>query len=76
MNYRSVRFRITAWYGGMFALALAFFGVLAYLGMEQYLDRILRNTLRYDAKTIGDSILDAAPGRQDKTKHREDEKAN
>jgi heavy metal sensor kinase len=65
MNYRSVRFRITAWYGGMFALALTFFGVLAYAGMEQYLDRILRNTLRYDAKAIGETILEGARGRPD-----------
>jgi heavy metal sensor kinase len=49
----------------MFALALGFFGVLSYAGLEQYLDRILRNTLRYDARAIGDTILDNAGGRPD-----------
>jgi heavy metal sensor kinase len=62
MNFRSVRFRITAWYGGMFGLSLVFFGFVAYAGMEQYLDRILRNTLRYDGKAIGETILDHAGG--------------
>jgi heavy metal sensor kinase len=62
MNFRSIRFRITAWYGGMFALSLAFFGVLAYVGLEQYLDRILRNTLRYDAESICETILESAAG--------------
>ncbi len=63
MNFRSIRFRITAWYGGMFALSLAFFGALAYAGLEQYLDRILRNALRYDAKSICETILETAAGR-------------
>jgi heavy metal sensor kinase len=65
MNWRSVRFRVTAWYGGMFALALALFGVLAFAGFEQYLDRILRNTLRYDARAIGETILEAPRDRED-----------
>ncbi len=65
MNLRSVRFRITAWYGGTFAVALAFFGVVAYAGLEQYLDRILRNTLRYDGKGIAETILDRSGARPD-----------
>jgi heavy metal sensor kinase len=65
MNFRSVRVRITAWYGGTFALTLAFFGVVAYAGLEQYLDRILRNTLRYDGKAIGETILDRTGARPD-----------
>jgi heavy metal sensor kinase len=60
MKLGSVRLRVTAWYGGMFAITLACLGVLAYVGLEQYLDRILRNTLRYDARTIGETILDRA----------------
>ncbi len=63
MKAGSVRLRVTAWYGGMFAVTLACLGVLAYAGLEQYLDRILRNTLRYDARTIGETILDRAGNR-------------
>jgi hypothetical protein len=63
MKLGSFRLRVTAWYGGMFAVTLACLGMLAYAGLEQYLDRILRNTLRYDARTIGETILDHAADR-------------
>jgi heavy metal sensor kinase len=65
MKFASVRLRVTTWYGGMFAITLACLGVLAYVGLEQYLDRILRNTMRYDARTIGETILDTGGNRNE-----------
>jgi heavy metal sensor kinase len=57
MNFRSLRFRLTAWYAGLLVGALLLFGVSVYLGLERYLDSSLQRTLAAECRTIGSELL-------------------
>src|SRR2546425_313437 len=57
MNPRSIRFRLTVWYAGLFTLLLALFGGVIYIALERFLERNLGDTLAKDAQTIGESWL-------------------
>ena len=57
MNPRSIRFRLTVWYAGLFTLLLALFGGVIYIALERFLERNLSDTLAKDAQTIGESWL-------------------
>ena len=57
MNPRSLRFRMTAWYAGLLASALAIFGASVYVGLERYMDWTLRKTLAAECRTIGTELL-------------------
>jgi heavy metal sensor kinase len=63
MNTRSLRFRITAWYAGLLAGALAVFGVSVYLGLERYLDWTLQRTLVSECRAISTELLSQLPGK-------------
>ena len=43
----------------MFAVSMIAFCFAGYIGLEKYLDRILRNALRYDGRAIAQTILEA-----------------
>ena len=57
MNTRSLRFRMTAWYAGLLAGALALFGASVYLGLKHYLDSSLRSSLSEQTRSIGEKLL-------------------
>jgi heavy metal sensor kinase len=57
MNTRSIRFRLTVWYAGLLAGLVVLFGVSVYLGLSQYLEWTLRETLSQQAKQIGEAWL-------------------
>jgi heavy metal sensor kinase len=63
MNTRSLRFRITAWYAGLLAGALAVFGGSVYLGLERYLDWTLQRTLVAECRTIASQLLSQLPAK-------------
>lgn len=63
MNFRSLRFRMTAWYAGLLLGGLIVFGVSVYLGLERYLDWTLRTTLASECRTIGTELLSQLPGK-------------
>jgi two-component system, OmpR family, sensor kinase len=58
VNFRSLRFRVTAWYAGLLTLSLLLFGASVYLGLEHYLDSALRKDIAKEARSIGDTILE------------------
>jgi heavy metal sensor kinase len=45
MNHRSIRFRLTAWYSGVLAVALIAFGVLSWFAVRQVLFHTVDETL-------------------------------
>ncbi len=61
MNFRSLRFRITAWYAGLLAGALLIFGISVYIGLERYLYGDLQRSLGRDCRTIADQLLSQRP---------------
>ena len=63
MNFRSLRFRMTAWYAGLLVGALLAFGVSVYLGLEGYLDWTLQAMLASECRTIGTELLSQLPGK-------------
>jgi heavy metal sensor kinase len=58
VKFRSLRFRITAWYAGLLTLSLLLFGVSVYLGLDHYLDSSLRKNIGEEARSIGDKVLE------------------
>ena len=64
MNFRSLRFRMTAWYAGLLVGALLVFGVSVYLGLERYLDWTLQGMLASEGRTIGTELLSQLPGKE------------
>lgn len=58
MNTRSLRFRVTSWYAGMFAISLLLFALAIYVGLNSYLDWSLRNSLRSDAVSIAEKLVE------------------
>lgn len=63
MNFRSLRFRMTAWYAGLLAGALLVFGVSVYLGLERYLNWTLQAALASECRTIGTELLPQTHGK-------------
>ena len=63
MNFRSLRFRMTAWYAGLLAGALLVFSISVYLGLERYLDSTLQAALASQCRTIGTELLPQTPGK-------------
>jgi heavy metal sensor kinase len=57
MNIHSIRVRLTAWYAGLLAGALILFGVLVYIGLEQYLVGNAAATLAVQSRSIGTELL-------------------
>ncbi|HET9129465.1 MAG TPA: ATP-binding protein, partial [Terriglobia bacterium] len=57
MNFRSIRFRIGAWYASLLALLLFLFGGFVYLTLQRFLERNLHDSLAKEAQTIGDALL-------------------
>ena len=57
MNARSIRFRLTVWYTGLLAILLLLFGASIYLGLRHYLDQSLNESLRRQARQIGEGFL-------------------
>ncbi len=57
MNTRSIRFRLTVWYAGLMAGLLLLFGASTYLGLRQYLNWSLKESLRNQARQIGENFL-------------------
>jgi heavy metal sensor kinase len=64
VNFRSLRFRMTAWYAGLLVGALLVFGVSVYLGLERYLDGTLQGMLASECRTIGTELLAQLPGKK------------
>jgi heavy metal sensor kinase len=64
VNFRSLRFRMTAWYAGLLVGALLVFGVSVYLGLERYLDWTLQGMLASACRTIGTELLSQLPGKE------------
>ena len=52
MNFRSLRFRVTAWSVGFLAVALAIFSVAVFLGVRQFLSTSLQRSLRNMTRNI------------------------
>lgn len=63
MNIHSLRFRMTAWYAGLLAGALLFFGMAVYVGLEHYLNSALQDSLASDCRTIGTELLSQLPAK-------------
>jgi heavy metal sensor kinase len=63
VNFRSLRFRMTAWYAGLLVGALLAFGVSVYLGLERYLNWTLQGMLASECRTIGTELLTQLPGK-------------
>ncbi|HUL75701.1 MAG TPA: ATP-binding protein [Vicinamibacteria bacterium] len=57
MNTRSIRFRLVAWYAGVFVLVCVAFGAYTYLSLRHYLRSELQDGLRRRAHQIGTSLL-------------------
>jgi two-component system, OmpR family, sensor kinase len=57
VNARSIRFRLVAWYAGMFLLICTAFGAYTYVSLRHYLASALQDTLRRRAHQIGTSRL-------------------
>lgn len=64
MNFRSLRFRMTAWYAGLLVGALLAFGLSVYLGLGRYLDWTLQAMLASECRTIGTELLSQLPGKK------------
>lgn len=59
MNRRSIRFRLTVWYAGLLAGLLILFGASVYIGLENYLQWTLEQSLGNQARQIGETFLAA-----------------
>lgn len=59
MNTRSLAFRLTTWYAGLVSVVFALVGVAALLGLEQYLENNLENTLARRLTQIREIVLGA-----------------
>jgi heavy metal sensor kinase len=57
MNSRSIRFRLTVWYAGLLAGLLLLFGASTYIVLRQYLNWSLEESLRNQARLIGENFL-------------------
>lgn len=57
MNIKSIRFRLTLWYGALLALLLAAFSLAVYWGLDRYLRSMLIETLAAQSHQIGDEWL-------------------
>jgi heavy metal sensor kinase len=57
MNTKSIRFRLTAWYAGLLTCVMVLFGIFIYFTLDQFLERNLRDSLRKQAQTIGETLL-------------------
>jgi heavy metal sensor kinase len=57
VNARSIRFRLVAWYAGVFLLVCTAFGAYTYLSLRRYLYSALEDGLRRRAHQIGTSLL-------------------
>jgi heavy metal sensor kinase len=57
MNTRSIRFQLTVWYAGLMAGLLLLFGASTYIGLRQYLSWSLKESLRNQARQIGENFL-------------------
>ena len=58
MKWKSIRFRLTAWYAGLLTLLLLIFSAATYIGLERYLTSTLKESLTRRAKEIGPILLD------------------
>ncbi len=57
MNTRSIRFRLTVWYAGLLAGLLLLFCASTYFGLRQYLHWSMKESLRNQARQIGENFL-------------------
>jgi heavy metal sensor kinase len=57
MNTRSIRFRLTAWYAGLMGGLLLLFGASTFIGLRQYLNWSLKESLRNQARQIGENFV-------------------
>jgi len=57
VNTRSIRFRLVAWYAGVFVLVCLAFGAYTYTSLRHYLSSALQDSLRRRAHQIGTSLL-------------------
>src|SRR4051812_32051636 len=57
MNFKSIRFRVAAWYAGLLAALLLLFGGFVYFTLEQFLERNLHESLTKEAQTISEALL-------------------
>jgi heavy metal sensor kinase len=57
VNTKSIRFRLTVSYAGLFTVLIGLFGVFIYLTLQQFLERNLRDTLAQQAQTIGETLV-------------------
>ena len=57
MNTRSLRFRLTAWYGGLLVVLGLAFGSYCYRRLDQYLSLYLTELFSHRAERIADTLL-------------------
>ena len=57
MKFKSIRFRLTAWYAGLLALLLLIFSAATYIGLERYLTSTLRESFTRREKEMGPILL-------------------
>jgi len=57
MRSHSLRFRMTLWYAGVLGLCVTLAGAAMYIGLATYMERSLRNSLRAEARGIGENFL-------------------
>ena len=57
MSIRSLRARMTFWYVGLLAAALAVFSVCLYFGFKRYLDSATEGSLASESKNIGETFV-------------------
>lgn len=57
MKTRSIRFRLTVWYGGLLAALLLLFSGATWFGLAHYLQQTLSATLARQAQQIGENFL-------------------
>ncbi len=62
----SLRARVTSWYIGLLAVALALFSVAVYAGVHSYLKRTLQRGLQSTAQTIVSDFLTRIPEKGEK----------
>jgi heavy metal sensor kinase len=58
MNSHSLRFRVTRWYAEMLAVSILLFGATVYFGLRTFLYASLTESLKDDARAIGERILE------------------
>ena len=57
MNFRSLRFRLVAWYAGLLTAVFLLFGVAMFQVLRQYLERSLAESLSRRSEQIASSLL-------------------